>query len=62
MPDLDLFGEAPALVARVSNAGRPRIPLRTMMALLYLKHALDQSDEGVEGLLAQTVNQRLSSS
>lgn len=39
MPDLDLFGEAPTPVARQSNAGRPRVPLRTMIALLYLKHA-----------------------
>ncbi|MBK7717732.1 MAG: transposase [Simplicispira sp.] len=33
--------------ARQSNAGRPRIPLRTMIALLYLKHAFDLSDEAV---------------
>lgn len=47
MPDLDLFGEAPAPIARQSNAGRPRVPLRTMIALLYLKHAFDLSDEAV---------------
>jgi IS5 family transposase len=47
MPDLDLFGEAPAPLARKSNAGRPRVPLRTMTALLYLKHAFDLSDEAV---------------
>jgi IS5 family transposase len=47
MPDLDLFGEAPAPMARQSNAGRPRVPLRTMIALLYLKHAFDLSDEAV---------------
>jgi hypothetical protein len=34
MPDLDLFGEAPTLVARHSNSGRPRVPLRTMITLL----------------------------
>ena len=34
MPDLDLFGEAALPAARQSNAGRPRIPLRTMIALL----------------------------
>ena len=34
IPDLDLFGEAPTLVARHSNSGRPRVPLRTMIALL----------------------------
>jgi transposase, IS5 family len=47
MPDLDLFGEAPAPLARQSNAGRPRVPLRTMIALLYLKHAFNLSDEAV---------------
>ena len=47
MPDLDLFGEAALAAARQSNAGRPRIPLRTMIALLYLKHAFDLSDEAV---------------
>ena len=26
LPDLDLFGEAPAPVGRKSNAGRPRVP------------------------------------
>ena len=47
LPDLDLFGEAPAPLARQSNAGRPRVPLRTMIALLYLKHAFNLSDEAV---------------
>ena len=47
MPDLDLFGEAVQLVDRESNAGRPRVPLRTMIALLYLKHAFNLSDEAV---------------
>ncbi len=47
MPDLDLFGEAPVMQARKSNAGRPRVPLRIMIALLYLKHAFNESDEGV---------------
>ena len=47
MPDLDLFGEAPAVVGRKSNAGRPRVPLRIMISLLYLKHAFNESDEGV---------------
>lgn len=47
MPDLDLFGEAPAVVGRKSNAGRPRVPLRIMVALLYLKHAFNESDESV---------------
>ena len=47
MPDLDLFGESPVRAARASNAGRPRVPLRVMIALLYLKHAFNESDEGV---------------
>ena len=47
LPDLDLFGEAPTPVTRQSNAGRPRVPLRTMIALLYLKHAFNLSDEAV---------------
>lgn len=47
LPDLDLFGEQVTRVARASNAGRPRVPLRTMIALLYLKHAFNESDEGV---------------
>jgi IS5 family transposase len=47
MPDLDLFGETAPVVARQSNAGRPRVPLRIMISLLYLKHAYNESDEGV---------------
>ena len=34
MPDLDLFGEQVQRVAVASNAGRPRVPLCTMIALL----------------------------
>jgi transposase, IS5 family len=47
MPDLDLFGEQVQSAPRSSNAGRPRVPLRIMIALLYLKHAFNESDEGV---------------
>lgn len=47
MPDLDLFGEQVQRTAVASNAGRPRVPLRTMVSLLYLKHAFDESDESV---------------
>ena len=44
--DADLFGPIAQLVgAGVSNAGRPRLALRLMVALLYLKHAFDLSDE-----------------
>ena len=54
MPDLDLFGEKPQRVATRSNAGRPRVPLRVMIALLYLKHAFNESDEGVVQRWADT--------
>ncbi|MEY4748589.1 MAG: hypothetical protein RIQ60_803 [Pseudomonadota bacterium] len=47
MPDLDLFGEQVQRAGVASNAGRPRVPLRVMIALLYLKHAFNESDEGV---------------
>ncbi|MFZ5561873.1 MAG: IS5 family transposase [Pseudomonadota bacterium] len=42
----DLFGTTAQLAgAGVSAAGRPRLPMRLMVALLYLKHAFDLSDE-----------------
>ena len=47
MPDLDLFGEKPQRKTPASQAGRPRVPLRVMISLLYLKHAFNESDEGV---------------
>ena len=44
--EADLFGPRLALAGSgVSAAGRPRLPLRLMIALLYLKHAFDLSDE-----------------
>ena len=56
MEGADLFG--PSLVvagAGVSNAGRPRLPIRLMVALLYLKHAWDeriaQGKASIEDLL-----------
>ena len=54
MPDLDLFGEQTQRVPVRSNAGRPRVPLRVMIALLYLKHAFNESDEGVVQRWADT--------
>lgn len=54
MPDLDLFGEQVQRAPVSSNAGRPRVPLRTMIALLYLKHAFSESDEGVVARWADT--------
>ena len=46
--DADMF--SPTLVVAaggVSRAGRPRLPIRLMVALLYLKHAFNESDESV---------------
>jgi len=54
MPDLDLFGEQALRLAVPSKAGRPRVPLRIMIALLYLKHAFNESDEGVVTRWADT--------
>ena len=54
MPDLDLFGEKPPRPARASKAGRPRVPLRIMISLLYLKHAFNESDEGVVARWGET--------
>ena len=54
MPELDLFGEQVQRAAVASNAGRPRVPLRIMIALLYLKHAFNESDEGVVARWADT--------
>lgn len=42
----DLFGPTLRLAgAGVSAAGRPRLPIRLMVSLLYLKHAFNQSDQ-----------------
>lgn len=44
--DADLFGPTAQLAgAGLSNAGRPRLAVRLMVALLYLKHAFNLSDE-----------------
>lgn len=47
LKDMDLFGSVPVKVGGVSPAGRPRLPFRLMVSLLYLKHAYNESDEGV---------------
>ena len=53
---LDLFGPTLQLVgAGVSAAGRPRLPIRLMISLLYLKHAYNESDESVVERWAQDV-------
>ena len=42
----DMFGTTAALVgAGRSNAGRPKLPIRLMASLLYLKHSFNVSDE-----------------
>ena len=42
----DLFGATLEVAgAGISAAGRPRLPIRLMAALLYLKHAFNLSDE-----------------
>ena len=51
----DLFGPVSAVTGGdVSNAGRPRLPTRLMVALLYLKHAFNESDEEVIGRWGET--------
>jgi transposase, IS5 family len=45
---VDLFGATTVLAgAGASVAGRPRLPIRLMVGLLYLKHAYNESDESV---------------
>ena len=44
----DLWGPTQQLVgAGVSRAGRPRLPIRLLVSLLYLKHSFNLSDEEV---------------
>ena len=44
----DLFGPTAVLAgAGTSNAGRPKLPIRLMASLLYLKHSFNLSDEEV---------------
>jgi IS5 family transposase len=45
---VDLFGPSTQWVGSgVARAGRPRLPMRLMISVLYLKHAFDESDDGV---------------
>jgi IS5 family transposase len=55
LSDADLFGQTVQLAAAVSAAGRPRLPIRLMVALLYLKHAYNESDESLVERWAQDV-------
>ena len=53
--DIGLFGpEVRVVGGGRSNAGRPRLPIRLMVSLLYLKHAFNESDEGVVKRWAET--------
>jgi IS5 family transposase len=54
--DADMFGPTAVVVSGgLSAAGRPRLPIRLMVALLYLKHAFNESDESVVERWAQDV-------
>ena len=53
---VDLFGvSSRELAGGVSAAGRPRLPVRLMVGLLYLKHSYNESDESVCERWAQDV-------
>ena len=55
LEDVDLFGTTSSLVGSgISHAGRPRLPMRLMVSLMYLKHAFNESDEGVVERWAET--------
>ena len=52
----DLFGPSLQVVgAGVAAAGRPRLPMRLMVSLLYLKHAYKLSDEELVERWAENV-------
>ncbi len=54
--DVDLFGPSAQLVGSgVSAAGHPRLSIRLMASLLYLKHAFNLSDEEVVERWAENV-------
>jgi transposase, IS5 family len=55
VPTIDLFGAAPVLAGGPSPAGRPRLPVRLMLSLLYLKHAFNVSDEALVERWAENV-------
>ena len=51
-----LFGPTQVVEgAGVSNAGRPRLPIRLMVSLLYLKHSFNLSDEEVAARWSENV-------
>lgn len=52
---IGLFGpEVKVVGGGRSNAGRPRLPIRLIVSLLYLKHAFNESDEDVVERWAET--------
>ena len=54
--DDDLFGDIVEMAGSgLSAAGRPRLPIRLMSALLYLKHAFNLSDEELVERWAENV-------
>jgi len=54
--DVDLFGPSAQLAgAGLSAAGRPRLSIRLMASLLYLKHAFNLSDEELVERWAENV-------
>ncbi len=55
VPKIDLFGAAPMVAVSPSPAGRPRLPVRLMLSLLYLKHAFNLSDEALVERWAENV-------
>lgn len=55
---VDLFGTTAEIMGAgvsTSAAGRPRLPIRLMVSLLYLKHAYGLSDDAVVERWAQDV-------
>ena len=53
----DLFGTTLEIAgAGVSAAGRPRLPIRLMAALLYLKHAFNLSNQFFAENRSRTMN------
>ena len=57
LEDVGLFGHALTALraAGASNAGHPRLPLRLMISLLYLKYAFDESAEALVQRWSETL-------
>lgn len=50
-----MFGAVPEGVTVPSNAARPRLAMRLMISLLYLKHAEDLSDEALVACWSENI-------